>query len=461
MRRRLIASYLTVTLVTLLALIYPFGRTFASREQDRLLRDIEHDATVIGGLSEDALERGTAPDIATALASYARDPGGRIVVVDRNGRSVADSGTPGETGDDFTNRPEVATAITGRRAEGRRHSDTLGADLLYVAVPVASSGVVHGAVRITYPSSTLDRRVRTMWIGLAALSAVVIGVVTIVGFLLARTVTGPVSRLEEAARRVARGDLSARAPTDVGAPELRELAATFNHTAERLGEVLDSQQAFVADASHQLRTPLAALRLQLENIESVAPLELQPALATARAETARLSRISDALLRLVRSAATTTTREAVDAANVTADRHHVWAPIAGEAGVELDLSGPEHAWVWAMPGALEQMLDNLIDNALDVAPIGSTVRVETRRTHDRVELHVVDQGPGLSGEERTRAFDRFWRGPAAAPGGTGLGLAIVEQLAAGCGGSVSLGQGPDGGIDAVVRLPAADPPGAE
>jgi signal transduction histidine kinase len=452
-RARLLVGYLTVTIFTLAVLVYPLGRTFASRERDRLLRDIEHDGLVVASLSEDALERGEHPDVDALLASYARDPGGRIVIVDHAGVSVADSDTPGQAGVDFTNRPEIVTAINGSRAEGSRHSDTLGADLVYVAVPVASSGIVHGAVRVTYPSSTLDARVRTVWERLLALSGVVIVLVAGLGFLLARSVTRPVDRLARTARRVAAGELSARAPTDRGAPELRELSAVFNDTAARLAEMLASQEAFVADASHQMRTPLAALRLQLENLESRAPVDLQPALAALRAETARLSRISEGLLALTRTAGGAARVEATDVASVAAERQRIWEPVAHESRVTLELAAPPHAWALAVAGALEQILDNLVANALEVAPAGSTVRITVGVTHGVVELHVLDEGSGLAVDDRERAFDRFWRGPGAPPGGTGLGLAIVAQLASRSGGTAELRPGPDGGIDAVVRLP--------
>ncbi len=455
MRRRLLASYVTITVVTLLVLILPLGYTFASRERDRLLRDIEHDATVVAGLSEDALERGERPAIDPVLAAYARDPGGRIVVVDVTGTSVADSATPGQAGVDFSTRPEIASALSGNRSEGSRHSDTVGGDLLFVAVPVASSGVVHGVVRVSYPRSTLDQRVRNMWIGLAALALVVIAVVSALGFALARLVTRPVDRLKTAARSMAAGDLRARAPTDAGAPELRELAAIFNETASRLEEILDVQAAFVADASHQLRTPLAALRLQLENLESVAPASLQPAFASARSETARVIRISEALLSLTRAAGNMSNCEPVDAAAVVRARVEMWDPVATAIGVRVQVASPEHGWVMASAGALEQILDNLIDNALDVAPPDTTLAIEVLTQKDATEVHVIDCGPGLDEEQRSRAFDRFWRGPSAEPGGTGLGLAIVAQLAAGCGGSVELRANAPSGIDAVVTLRAA------
>ncbi|MEO5841658.1 MAG: hypothetical protein ABIQ73_06510 [Acidimicrobiales bacterium] len=110
MRRRLVASYLTITLVTLLLLTYPLGRTFSSRERDRLLRDVEHDATVVGSLAEDALEQGVLPPVDRVLATYARDPGGRIVVVDSRGKSVADFDFQGVTG---------STSPIGRRSSPR------------------------------------------------------------------------------------------------------------------------------------------------------------------------------------------------------------------------------------------------------------------------------------------------------------------------------------------------------
>ena len=129
-----------------------------------------------------------------------------------------------------------------------------------------SNGVVHAAVRITYPAGTLDARVRSNWIRLAALSGLVLLVVTAVGVVLARSVSRPVRRMQDAAHRMALGDLTVRVPTDEGPPELRDLAATFNLTAERLAQLVDSQRRFVADASHQLRTPLTALRLRLETL---------------------------------------------------------------------------------------------------------------------------------------------------------------------------------------------------
>jgi signal transduction histidine kinase len=451
--RRLLITYLSITAFALAALVVPLGMTFARRERDRLYFEIEHDASAVASLSEDALEDGTPPPVAEVLRRYRDDTDGRIVVVDRRGWTVADSDQPGVTGRDYSGRPEVATALSGRRAVGSRHSSTLGSDLVYVAVPVASSGVVHGAVRVTFPSAARDRRVLGAWTTLVALSGIVLAVVAAVGFLLARSVTRPVQAIELAVDSVARGDLAARAPPGGGVPELRALAATFNRTAARLQDVVGSQQRFVADAAHQLRSPLTALRLRLENLDADLPTSARPSLDAALDELQRLSQIVDGLLVLARGEGGQTTLTAVDVVTVVAARVDAWRDLAAEQDVTLSLEGTGEAWVVVPSMALEQMLDNLLSNALSVAPAGSTVAVKVEPTGDAVEVHVVDQGPGLDRESRERAFDRFWRGSASYPG-TGLGLAVVRQLVRAVGGDAWLAAGAEGGTDAAIRMPA-------
>jgi signal transduction histidine kinase len=280
----------------------------------------------------------------------------------------------------------------------------------------------------------------------------VLGVVALVGFALARSTTRPIRALEQATTAVARGRLEARAPTDRGPPELRRLAAAFNDMAARLGRLLDSQRAFVADASHQLRTPLTALRLRLENLEATMPPAAAGDLRAAAAETGRLARLVDGLLALAHAEAAPNRREVVDLAAVVADRQTAWAPLAAEHDVELTVQPGPTAPVWAVPGAVEQVLDNLLENALRFAPVGSSVELAVRQAEGWVELHVTDQGPGMPAQQRERAFDRFWRGPVPDSEGTGLGLAIVRQLLEASGGTAELHPNRDGGLDAVARL---------
>ncbi len=448
MTRRLVLTYLIISLLGLAVLVIPLGTTFASRERDRLVFDIERDATVVASLSEDALEAGARPALGKLLEGYATGDG-RIVVVDTDGLSVYD--TDSIQTRDFSSRPEIIEALDGRRNDGIRSSETLGIDLIYVAVPVASGGAVHGAVRITYPTSTLDARIAGTWWRLGGLSLVVLVTVAAVGWILARGVTQPVRAVRDTAIRLAGGDLSQRAPTDIGAPELRDLALTFNQTAATLEELVAAQQAFVADASHQLRTPLTALRLRLENLEGALEGKDRVGLTAAINETDRLARIVDGLLTLARTADQPNEFHSVELAPLIDDRLALWAPQAGSKRISIatsDISGS----ALAVPGTLEQILDNLISNAIDASPPDSTITITTDRTATHLTIHVIDQGPGLSPDDRQRAFGRFWRAPGNRSKGSGLGLAIVAELASASEGEATLDSGPEGGLDAAIRL---------
>jgi signal transduction histidine kinase len=460
--RRLLLTYLTITALVLVSVVVPLGRIFADRERDQLTFDIERDTQAVASRVEDALEAGQPPSIDRTLTDY-RKLGGRVVVVNRQGVSVVDSGDLGGASRDFSTRPEIATALDGRRATGTPRADTRGAEQVYLAVAGAAGGVVHGAVRITYPTSALDARVRAAWLRLGLLSAVVLGIVAAVGMVFARGVSRPVRRLQRAARQLADGDLDARVDTSGGPPELRALAETFNATAEQLGQLIASQRRFVADASHQLRTPLTALRLRLETLEPYVIDSARPKLTAAIAETHRLGRLVQSLLVLARTDAAPRACEAVDLSAAVRGRVDAWSPAAADQDVRLAAEYPPACWVTAVPGAVEQIVDNLVSNALDVASDGTTVTIRVEVQTEWVELHVIDEGPGMTAEMRARAFERFWR-PARRPGDTGregfgLGLAIVAQLASHCGGHARLDPGPGArGLDAVVAFPAVPVP---
>jgi signal transduction histidine kinase len=455
--RRFLATYVALAVVVLVSLEIPLGIQYGRSERRDLTGRIERDALTMATFAEDTLERGlqTPPAGLVRVAKrYQQDPGGRVVIVDGSGMSLLDTNPPVPGRRSFASRPEFVSALKGNIASGTRHSSTLGTDLIYVAVPIASGGVIRGAVRITYPTSTLDSRVLRYWLLLAAIGGVVLAVATVVGLRFARTLTRPLSALERAAAAVGAGDLRVRAPAESGPPEVRAVAAEFNDTVARLDTLLRSQEEFVADASHQLRTPLAALRLRLENLERDVGDAGKADLAAALAEVVRLARLVDGLLVLARADAAKAAPAPVDVAAVVAARTDAWSPQLAERGVVVDVRLKAPLRALATAGSLDQVLDNLISNAVAVSPPGSTIVVEGLRAGGSVELHVRDEGPGMTPEQRSRAFDRFWR--AGAPGaGTGLGLAIVHRLVTADGGAIELREAPGGGLDAVVRLPAS------
>jgi len=385
-------------------------------------------------------------------------------VVDRVGHSVADSDPGAPTGRDFGSRPEVRAALAGAAVSGTRASSTLGERILYVALPVGTAGRILGAVRITYPASVVDDQIRHIWLLLAAMGGVVLGIVFLASLLLARSTTRPLADLQTAAVQLGGGDLSVRAVVPRGPAEAKVLAESFNATAARLEQLVGAQRGFMADASHQLRTPLAALRLRLEYLEGEVPGPAAEDLEGALAEVARLSRLVDGLLVITRAEHSTSAPEAVALDELIAGRCDAWDAFAAEKRVLIDAAVEGAPVARATPGRLEQVVDNLLNNALEATPPRSRVRVSARACGEWVEIRVRDEGPGMSAEERARAFDRFWQSGAArrdgGPSGHfGLGLSIVRELVVGDGGEVALAEAEGGGLEAIVRLRrAAAPP---
>jgi signal transduction histidine kinase len=462
MTRRLVATYLILAAAVLVALEVPLGIVNARSQRHDLQQRVERDAVAVGALVEDSLQAGARPGDPTLVRTvrrYAERTGARVVVVGENGIALADSDDRRGLGRDFSTRPEIATALDGEIATGTRRSETLGGDLLYVAIPVASGGSVQGVVRISVPTSRLDVLVRRYWLILGAVALIVLAVVALAGLWLARWVSRPLSDLRDATRRTAAGDLSVRAGATEGPAEVRELAASFNDMVRRLESLVGTQEKFVADASHQLRSPLTALRLRIENLQYEAPGaadEFEGALA----EVDRLSRIVDGLLVLARAERTAHGRVVQDVGGVLRERADAWRDAAAERRVAIDVQVARSAAAMLAAGALEQILDNLIANALEVAPPETSISLVARRDGAATIVEVADRGRGMSSGERAHAFDRFWRGQEGRPG-SGLGLAIVKSLVEAEDGSVALQERRGQGLRAVVRLPAADAPAGD
>jgi len=466
MIRRLLAGYLSITLFILFVLEIPLGISFARLQRNRLIADVQHDAATIALFAEPRLEARDAAALQQIAGAYRLHTKGRVVIVDNRGILRADSASQGTpvAPNDFSNRPEIVKALRGDEAHGLRHSKLLGKDLLYVAVPMNSGGVVQGAVRITYPSSVLAATLVRSWALLAGLAVLILAVVIAVSFRLARSLLAPLHDLERAAARLGEGDLGARAEVPHGPRELTVLAQEFNATASKLARLVDSQAALVADVSHQLRTPLAALRLRLEMLERDIPGRAHEDFEAALAEVHRLSRLVDGLLMLARAENRPSAREITDVSAVVAGRRAAWLPLAEERQVDIVIDGGSPAYALATPGNLEQVLDNLIANAIDFSPehTAITMRMDASpvgRDGGWTTVHVTDQGPGMSPERRHAAFDRFWKAgdSEGTIGGFGLGLAIVRRLVVADRGEVELLEANGGGLDVCVRLAAAVP----
>ncbi len=456
MRRRLLFSYLTLTLIVLLLLEVPLGLAYAKEQRLRLTASVERDALALSIRSEEGFEHEGLDAIRTLARQYQSDTGGRVVVIRPDGSVIVDS-DPRSGEENFASRPEFKSALARHEVKGSRYSHTLGHDILYFAVPIVNGQQVVGALRVTYPTSYVDARIDRGWWLLGSIGLVILLIVFLVSLRLARQVTIPIERLARASADVGAGALDTRAEVPRGPPEIRELAEEFNATTARLERLMVSQQEFVADASHQLRTPLAALRLRLENLAS--DLRDSPDAASdidgSLTEVARLSRLVDGLMALARAERGTAVAEALPLAAIVSGRMEAWSAFADEYEVRLTADVDAGLVVRVAPGNVEQAMDNLIANAIDVSPTNGTIAVHARRQGAFVEVRVTDDGPGMTDEQRARAFDRFWRA-SAGTSGSGLGLAIVRQLIEADGGTVRLEAAGGGGLCVVLRLRAAE-----
>lgn len=469
MKRRLLYSYLSITAFVFLVLAIPFGVSYANSVERRLTSDIQHDAFALAIRAQEVIETAETASASRAelqaiVDDYNGDAGGSVVIVDRNGIALAGTrrtdASPRPR--DYSDQSEIMDALHGAESSGIEAARDGRGSRLSVALPVGAASGIQGAVRITYPASMVGDRILRSWLLLAAIGGVVLGIVFLVSLLLARSVSKPLGDLETAAGALGAGDLAVRAAVPKGPDEIRVLAESFNATAARLEQLVGTQRAFIADASHQLRTPLAALRLRLENLEAVVSGHAAEDLEGALAEVGRLSRLVDGLLALTRAEQSTSSPVSLSIEQLLAGRADAWEAFAAERHVRIDTVSSSGLAVRATPGRLEQVVDNLLNNALEVAPEGSTVHLEARGRGSWVELRVADEGPGMPEVDRARAFDRFWQSAGARPDGRvkdhfGLGLAIVRELVVADGGHVRLDAALSGGLEVVVRLRRGDP----
>lgn len=464
MRRRLLISFLGLTLLVLLGLQIPLAVTYRDRETEVVQARLERDAFVLSTYAEDALDGSGDVRLQVLAEEYQQRNGARPVFIDANGVVRADSEFPDQRLRSFSSRPEIQAALNRRVVTGVRPSNTLGTEILYAAVPVTSGGVIQGAVRLSVPSTEVDDRAERYLALLAIIAAIALTGAAVLGIVLSRWVTRPLRNLQRVAVAIGEGELDARVPADRGPAEVRKLAQAINITASRLEQLVGAQEHFVADASHQLRTPLTALRLRLEMLElSVTDVQSQADLAAAESEVMRLSRIVDGLLALARAdrAPAIDVSDDVDVDSVLTERASNWRPVADTRNVQLEvISAGLTARV--SPDRLSQIVDNYLANAIDVSPPGTSITlrsdlIDTPERGPMVEIHIEDEGPGMTEQQRSEAFNRFWRSgdTSGALGGTGLGLPIVRKLASTDGGYADLRQTPSGGLDAVVVMPSS------
>ncbi|EOI5718161.1 sensor histidine kinase [Cronobacter dublinensis] len=237
--------------------------------------------------------------------------------------------------------------------------------------------------------------------------------------------------------------------------ELRQMVDAINDFLARLREATERERVFIADAAHELRTPLAAMRINVEALQSYASDNRQTSLlAGIIRSNSRAARLVNQLLLMMHSEARIdTVMEPVAMTTLIQERMAMLAPLAAERRVELEFFADEEIWITGVRERLMSLIDNLIDNAVKYSPEGARVEVDIRAQFSGTQLRVCDAGPGIPVELRERVFDRFFRDPGQTQSGSGLGLAIVKAVAQQHNGRVSLGTSAEGGLRVTVDFP--------
>lgn len=442
MASRIVAAVLMLITALLAILAVPLGMLTASQDRADFRDQTAATAGSVASVAEERLGDGVpGPALDRSIAELAA-AGDRVAVYSAAGRVIA--GTAGL-------RPAL------------RASDP---DRLVVSAPILddSGTKAIGRVVLSRPTESVEHRVTMLWVLIAGVTAGGLIISAFVAAGLARWASRPLTALAGAAGRLGDGALDTRARVESGPPEVRRLATAFNTMAGRLQALVHGHQSMMTEVSHQVRTPLAALRLRLDLLAQDADEATAAELAGAQEEIARMSRLVNGLLAVARAENVTAAPVDINVPAVLADRAAAWRPAADERGISLTADGRPGLTARAGDGHLEQILDNLLANALEALPDGGMITVTARpgrpsagrtasspvATADVATITVVDNGRGMGRQQQRTAFHRFATG---SPGGTGLGLAIVDRLAGANGGSVALADTPGGGLTVTLTLP--------
>jgi signal transduction histidine kinase len=452
MLRRLLVLIVPLLVALVAALGVPLAFAVVQGETQQTYLDRLGDASRFASLAENALASNRLTALHDELQRYHDLYGIPVALVGTDRRVLASSGPPIDLSQPALD-DGLAAAFGGFRGDTDQTVWPWEDSHLVVVEPVGRDSEVVAAVVTVSPTDRLRGSVLRQWGVLGLVGLIPMMGVVLVAWPMSRWVLRPVRRLDEATAAVAGGRLDTRADEVGGPPELRRLARSFNTMVDVVSRALRRQRDFVSDASHQLRNPLASLRLAVDNLAPHVSGDGLEAQRIAVDEAEEMGRVLDSLLAATRldsaSAAEPVELDALLATHVPA-----WRALTEQAAMAFAVDVPPGLAVQAPPGGLGSVLDELVGNAVKLSG-GSSVTVSALPAGPWVELHVTDDGDGLPEEERTEAVRRFWRSTQHQNiAGTGLGLSICAELVTSAGGEFRLDAADPHGVDAVVRLRA-------
>jgi signal transduction histidine kinase len=452
---RVRAVLVVLSLLAIAALAVPLALSLSDRRTATLAAERDRQLAALA-------EAAAVPDapLQRLVDRYYEVYGEGLLIIDSDGRTLASRELS-------MSEPGVATAANHALvdAPASQWARILPWDRhhLLAAAGVRSDGELVGAVVMAVDVAVAARDVAIGWLWVSVGCVGLLVLAAVVAWSLTRWVLRPLNGLERAVAEMTEG--VAGPPADVaGPPELRHFTSAFNTMSQVVRASLDRQRRLVADASHQLRNPLAAVRLRADTLEDYVPEAGWPTYSSMTAELDRFENLLEQLLRLARAEQVSGSRkvglvtpaeESTDLTDVIDERVAFWRPVLDGQDQQLrNRSDHRGLAVQLSRHDVEQLLDVALENALRYAGTGTAVTVSTEQTGETVDLVVSDDGCGLPDEDLSRAAARFWRGRDDGSG-TGLGLAIAAEIAAGHGGTVSVEKSPEGGLLIRYRLPVA------
>jgi signal transduction histidine kinase len=461
LRRRLLVVLLVFSALAVTAFAWPLLVSTAAERTQVFLIARTADLDRIAAIAQQAVLDNDTNELQAEIRAYHQLYSDGLLVVDASGTPLVGSGL-GRW--DAGVGPAIGEALKNQPAALPEDLRPWSTEQVLLAVPIGTDTRVAGAVVLRSSVRTAAADIGQEWLRVLASALVAAVVCVLLAWLLARWVLRPLRELERGVRAVAAGEQDAHIGDRLGPRELRALAGSFNQMATAVSDAAQQQSKLVADASHELRNPVARLRL---TVDSLVPYVTDAGHEPYRrivAEVDELESLAGGLLDLAAADHTATelaagagVADSCDATELLVERRETWLPAADRAGVRLSAPDSVDAVQLALSELeLKQVLDVAIDNAIKYAGAGAHVRLDCTAGVDRGRVAIADDGPGLPDAELAIATTRFWRSRRHHGGtGSGLGLAIAERLVTARGGTFRLRANEPRGLVVELTVPLA------
>lgn len=365
------------------------------------------------------------------------DPTIRVTLIDLQGTVLCDSEVSSANMENHAHRPEISRALTGQQGATIRFSDTLQTSMLYLAIPRYESKQIVGVIRTAIPLLAIDNLLNELYRQFAILLIVLLAVISLVILNIYRKINQPLAEIVDEANHFAHGDFKSTIP-DYEIKEIADLGFALNRMAEQLDRLENLRKDFVANVSHELKTPIATIKGYVETLLDGAqhdPKDIEHFLNVVLKQNDRLAAIVDDLLTLSRLESAPIAQlleiDEHDACDLLQTCSDICQARSEAKNITICISCISPIAVKIDQSLMTQALVNLLDNAIKYSNENTEITLLAESSGSEVKLSVKDQGPGIAEEHIPRLFERFYRidkSRSRRIGGTGLGLAIVKHI---------------------------------